>query len=29
VFFAAPCRQAEREFHNQVMDKLEAASEDL
>ncbi|GAA3375626.1 hypothetical protein GCM10020367_44140 [Streptomyces sannanensis] len=29
VFFAAPCRQAEREFHNRVMDGLEAASRDL
>lgn len=29
VFFTAPCRQAERRFHNQVMDLLEADSEDL
>lgn len=29
MFFAAPCRQAERDFHNQVMEGLGAASEDL
>jgi hypothetical protein len=28
MFFAAPCRQAERAFHNQVVDQLEAAGED-
>ncbi|MFF3247362.1 hypothetical protein ACFYWY_27400 [Streptomyces sp. NPDC002870] len=29
AFFAAPCRQAEREFHHQAMDLLHAASEEL
>jgi hypothetical protein len=29
MFFDAPCRQAEREFHNQVMESLEADSEAL
>ncbi len=29
MFFAAPCRQGEREFHNQVMEGLEAAGEEL
>ncbi|MDQ0847609.1 hypothetical protein [Streptomyces sp. V1I6] len=28
MYFDAPCRQAERDFHNQVMDDLEAAGED-
>lgn len=29
MFFAAPCRQAEREFHNQVMEGIEAVGEEL
>lgn len=29
AFFDAPCRQAERAFHSQVLEGLKAASEDL
>jgi hypothetical protein len=29
LFFAAPCRQAERRFHNQVMEGIDAVGEEL
>jgi hypothetical protein len=29
VYFAASCCQAERDFHSQVMEDIEAAGEDL